>query len=178
VAYFGLYAFLLGAGSTWGDRKSCNPRRLRGKATRSSNNSLASGDTYTRSLLSLKNKVAIVTGGNRRIGAAIVLELAKQGANIVIDYVAHPQSTVEIGKQVAGLGDQAPGVEADVSKVAELQRLVDATVKRFGRLDVLVNNAGIETRTNVLDTTEAQFDKVMSINLKVHFSRRRLRPSR
>jgi glucose 1-dehydrogenase len=71
-----------------------------------------------------------VTGGNRGIGAAIVLERAKQGANIVIDYVAHPQSTVEIEKQVTGLGDQAPGVEADVSKVAELQRLVDATVKR------------------------------------------------
>ena len=119
--------------------------------------------------MSLKGKVAIVTGGNSGIGMAIVLELARQGASIVIDYVAHPEATEALEKQVAALGDQVIGVEADVSKVADLQRLVDATVKRFGRLDVMVNNAGVETRTSVLDTTEAQYEKVLEINLKSAF---------
>jgi glucose 1-dehydrogenase len=120
-------------------------------------------------VVSLKNKVAIVTGGNSGIGQAIVLELARQGANIVIDYVAHPEATEALGRRIAGLGDQSIGVKADVSKFADLRRLVDAAVKRFGRLDIMVNNAGIETRTSVLDTTEDQYDKVLAINLKSAF---------
>ena len=119
--------------------------------------------------MSVKGKVAIVTGGNSGIGMAIVLELARQGASLVIDYVAHPEATEALEKQVAALGDQVIGVDADVSKVADLQRLVDATVKRFGRLDVMVNNAGVETRTSVLDTTEAQYEKVLGINLRSAF---------
>ena len=119
--------------------------------------------------MSVKGKVAIVTGGNSGIGMAIVLELARQGASLVIDYVAHPEATEALEKQVAALGDQVIGVDADVSKVADLQRLVDATVERFGRLDVMVNNAGVETRTSVLDTTEAQYEKVLGINLRSAF---------
>ncbi len=119
--------------------------------------------------MSLKGKVAIVTGGNSGIGAAIVLGLARQGANIVIDYVAHPEATDELEKQVAALGDQSIGVDADVSQVAEVQKLVDAAVATFGRLDIMVNNAGVETRTSILDTTEEQYDKVLRINLKSAF---------
>jgi glucose 1-dehydrogenase len=119
--------------------------------------------------MSLKNKVAIVTGGNSGIGQAIVLELASRGASIVIDYVAHPEATEELEQQVAKLGEQSIGVDADVSKLADLQKLIDAAVKRFGRLDIMVNNAGIESRTSVLDTTEDQYDKVLAINLKSAF---------
>lgn len=119
--------------------------------------------------MSLKGKVAIVTGGNSGIGAAIVLGLARQGANIVIDYVAHPEATDELEKQVAALGGQSIGVDADVSQVAEVQKLVDAAVATFGRLDIMVNNAGVETRTSILDTTEEQYDKVLRINLKSAF---------
>jgi glucose 1-dehydrogenase len=119
--------------------------------------------------VNLKGKIAIVTGGNSGIGQSIVLELAKQGANIVIDYVCHPEATEALERQVVGLGDQAIGVKADVSKVAELQRLIDAAVKNFSRLDIMVNNAGVETRTSVLDTTEEQYDKVLAINLKSAF---------
>ncbi len=119
--------------------------------------------------MSLKGKVAIVTGGNSGIGMAIALGLAKDGANIVIDYVVHPQATDALEKQIAGMGDAAIGVDADVSKVADLQRLVDAAVAKFGRIDVMVNNAGVETRTSVLDTTEEQYEKVLSINLKSAF---------
>src|SRR5262249_42129459 len=117
----------------------------------------------------LKNKVAIVTGGNSGIGKAIVLELARQGANITVDYVSHPDATEELEKQVVALGDQVIGVDADVSKLADLQRLVAATVKAFGRLDIMVNNAGIESRTSILDTTEQQYEKVLQVNLKSAF---------
>ncbi|MEZ5827083.1 MAG: glucose 1-dehydrogenase [Hyphomicrobiales bacterium] len=119
--------------------------------------------------MSLKNKVAIVTGGNSGIGQAIVLELARQGANIVIDYVAHPDATEELERQVAALGDKCIGVDADVSQIADLQKLIDAAVSKFGHLDVMVNNAGIETRTSTLNTTEEQYDAVLKINLKSAF---------
>ena len=119
--------------------------------------------------MSLKGKVAIITGGNSGIGLSIVLELAKQGANIVIDYVCHPEAAEALEKQVTALGDQVIGVRADVSKVAELQSLIDAAVKNLGRLDIMVNNAGVETRTSVLDTTEEQYEKVLAINLKSAF---------
>ena len=119
--------------------------------------------------MSVKGKVAIVTGGNSGIGAAIVLELAKQGANVVIDYVVHPETLKEIEQKILAFGDQVIAVDADVSKVADLQKLIDAAVNQFGHLDIMVNNAGIETRTSVLDTTEQQYDKVLSINLKSAF---------
>jgi glucose 1-dehydrogenase len=119
--------------------------------------------------MSLKNKVAIVTGGNSGIGKAIALELAKQGANIVIDYVCDPEATEDLEKQIIALGDQAIGIEADVSKIGDLQKLMDAAVAQFGRVDIMVNNAGIETRTSVLETSEAQYDKVLAVNLKSAF---------
>ena len=108
-------------------------------------------------------------GGNTGIGKAIALELARQGANVAIDYISHPDATDELEKQVAALGDRAIGVEADVSKVADLERLVASNVKAFGRLDITVNNAGMETRTSVLDTTEEQYEKVLEVNLKNAF---------
>jgi len=119
--------------------------------------------------MSLKGKVAVVTGGNSGIGMAIVLALAEQDANIVIDYVTHPEATEALEKQVTALGDQVIGVDADVSKVADLQRLIGAAVEKFSRVDIMVNNAGVETRTSILDTTEQQYDKVLSINLKSAF---------
>src|SRR5215471_16684299 len=104
--------------------------------------------------MSLDGKVAIVTGGNSGIGKSIVLALAEQGANIAIDYVCNPNATEELEKQIAALGDQAIGCDADVSSVEQLQMLIDTTVKQLGRLDIMVNNAGVETRTSILDTTE------------------------
>jgi glucose 1-dehydrogenase len=119
--------------------------------------------------MSLTGKAAIVTGGNSGIGKAIALELAKQGAKVVINYVVNPTAAEEMEKQIVASGGQAIGVKADVSKVVELQAMVDACVKAFGRVDILVNNAGVETRTSVLDTTEEQYDRVLDINLKSAF---------
>lgn len=119
--------------------------------------------------MNLKGKVAIVTGGNSGIGLSIVLELARQGASVVIDYVVHPEAEAALEQQVLAMGSQAIGIKADVSKPAELQGLIDAAVAKFGRIDIMVNNAGIETRTSILETTEEQYERVMAINLKSAF---------
>ena len=117
----------------------------------------------------LQGKVAIVTGGNTGIGKAVVLALAEQGASVVIDYVSNPQATEDLERKIADLGEAATAVEADVSKIEDLQRMIDTAVSAYGRLDVMVNNAGVETRTSVLDTTEDQYEKVLDINLKSAF---------
>ncbi len=119
--------------------------------------------------MTLHGKVAIVTGGNTGIGRAVVLALAAQGANIVIDYITNEAAEHEVEQQVRDLGDRVIGVQADVSKVADLTTLVDTAVSTFGQVDIMVNNAGIETRTSVLDTTEEQYGKVLDINLKSAF---------
>jgi glucose 1-dehydrogenase len=117
----------------------------------------------------LEGKTLIVTGGNSGIGEAIVVAAAAEGANLVIDYINHPDETKDIISKIEKAGGKAVGVQADVSKVDDLGRMVSTAVDTFGRLDVLINNAGMETRTSVLDSTEADFDKVMAVNLKSAF---------
>jgi glucose 1-dehydrogenase len=117
----------------------------------------------------LDGKTLIVTGGNSGIGAAIATAAAAEGANVVIDYVVHPDETKDLITRIEGAGGHAVGVQADVSRPAELQRMVQTAVGSFGRLDVLVNNAGIETRTSILDTTEEDYQRVLDVNLKSAF---------
>lgn len=119
--------------------------------------------------MGLESKVAIVTGGTSGIGRSIVLELARQGASMVINYRSHPEAAAALAEQVRALGGRVIGVQADVSQLADLQALFAAAVKEFGRVDVMVNNAGVETRTSILDTTEEQYDRVLAINLKSAF---------
>ena len=117
----------------------------------------------------LQGKTIVVTGGNSGIGEAIVLAAAAEGANVVIDYVAHPEETAALIAKVEAAGGHAVGVQADVSQAADLHQMITAAVDHYGRLDVLINNAGIETRTSLLETTEADFDKVMNVNLRSAF---------
>ncbi len=114
----------------------------------------------------LQGKVAIVTGGNSGIGKSIVEYLAELGANVVIDYRSHPEATEELEEEIGAYGGSSYGVQADVGKLEDLQRLVDTAVSKYGRLDIMVNNAGIETRTSILDTTPDDFDKVLNVNLR------------
>ncbi len=117
----------------------------------------------------LQGKSIVVTGANSGIGASIVLAAAAEGANVVIDYVAHPEETTALIARVEEAGGHAVGVQADVTVAADLHRMVAMAIDTYGRLDVLVNNAGIETRASLLETTEVDFDKVMAVNLKSAF---------
>ena len=119
--------------------------------------------------MSLENKAAIVTGSDSGIGRAIAIELARQGAAVTINYHKNADAAEAAKQEIETAGGKAHVVQADVSSVADIQRLVDETVKAFGRLDILVNNAGMETRTSTLDTTEHQFDMVIAIDLKSAF---------
>ena len=119
--------------------------------------------------MSLQQKVAIVTGGDSGIGRAIAVALAADGAAVTINYNRNQAAAEEVRQQIEQAGGRALVQQADVASVAALQTLVDATVKAFGRLDIMVNNAGMETRTSVLDSSEQDFDRVISINLKGAF---------
>lgn len=114
----------------------------------------------------LHDKTVVVTGGNTGIGAAIAEACGAAGANVVIDYVAHPELNDDIVEEIEGSGGDAIAVKDDVSVVARVQDLVSRAVAEYGRLDVYVNNAGIETRQSLLDTTEADFDRVLDIDVK------------
>jgi len=117
----------------------------------------------------LEGKTMVVTGANSGIGEAIVVAAAAEGANVVIDYVAHPDQTKEIIDRIESAGGHATGVQADVTRADDLRRMIATAISTYGRLDVLVNNAGIETRQSLLETEEADFDKVMAVNLKSAF---------
>src|SRR5487761_2346878 len=118
----------------------------------------------------LAGKTVIVTGGAIGIGAAIATSAALAGAKVIVDYVVSPEQALAFAATLAS--EDAGSVEAfdaDVSKVDQVEALVAEAVRRYGRLDVLVNNAGIETRQSLLDTTEANYDKVLGIDLKGAF---------
>ena len=119
----------------------------------------------------LAGRVVIVTGGATGIGAAIATSAARAGAKVIVDYVVSPEDAQAFAEKLEGL--DVPGsveaFEADVSNVDQVQALVAEAVRRYGRLDVLVNNAGIETRHSLLETTEADYDKVLGIDLKGAF---------
>jgi glucose 1-dehydrogenase len=117
----------------------------------------------------LEDKVVVVTGGNSGIGAAICEVAGREGAKVVVDYVARPQDAQAVDDEITRDGSDAISVDADVSKLEDLHRLVEAAVTAYGRIDVWVNNAGIETRTSLLDTDEEAYDRVLAINLKSAF---------
>ena len=117
----------------------------------------------------LENKVAIITGGDSGIGRAITLALAAEGAAVTINYNRNQAAAEEVRAQVEASGGKALVAQANVGTVAEVQRLVEQTVQQFGRLDIMVNNAGLETRTSVLESSEHDFDLVLAVNLKGAF---------
>ncbi|MFL5688516.1 MAG: SDR family oxidoreductase [Chloroflexota bacterium] len=119
--------------------------------------------------MSLDGKAAIVTGSSSGIGRAIALEFARQGASVTINYHTGAAEADEVKSRIEASGGRAQIIQADVSRVADIAKLVDGTVSAFGRLDILVNNAGMETRTSTLETTEDQFDTVIAVDLKSAF---------
>src|SRR4029453_11753341 len=116
-----------------------------------------------------QGRVAIVTGGDSGIGHAISLELGRQGASVTVNYHKDEAAANATVDAIQAAGGRAQAVQGDVSSVADIQRLLDAAVSAYGRPHVMVNNAGMETRTSTLDTTEHQFDMVIGVDLKSAF---------
>lgn len=117
------------------------------------------------------NRVAIVTGASRGIGRGIALELARGGYALVVNYAGNEAAARETAAACIAFGPPAEICQADVSQPVDRERLLTFTRERFGRLDLLVNNAGITSpgRADILDATEESFDKVIGVNLKGPF---------
>ncbi len=117
----------------------------------------------------LKDKVAIVTGASRGIGRAVAIRLAAEGARVVVNYVASEAAAREVVSQIEAAGGAALAYRADVGRKAEVDAMVAEVVERFGRVDVLVNNAGICPFSDFLDIGEELWDRVQDTNLKGTF---------
>lgn len=118
----------------------------------------------------LAGKVAVVTGSSQGIGKGIAIRLAAEGAKVVINYRSHPEGAQATLEEVQAAGGDCHlagfSVQADLGMVDDVQRLIDESVEHYGQLDILVNNAGIEKHAPFWDVTEADYDKVLDVNLK------------
>jgi len=118
----------------------------------------------------LANKVAIVTGGSRGIGRGIALELASEGARVVVNYRSDSAAANEVVALIRQQGGEASAIQADVSQMKEAQDLIKATVEAYGRLDILVNNAGTTRDMLIMMMKEEDWDAVLNTNLKSAFN--------
>ncbi|HTR41980.1 MAG TPA: SDR family oxidoreductase [Pseudomonadales bacterium] len=117
----------------------------------------------------LKGKVALVTGASRGIGRAIAERLAKAGAAVIVNYSSNPGEAEKAVDAIKTADGKAVAVQADIGKVADITRLFDEAIKHFGQLDILVNNAGVMFTKPVSETTEEDFDRIFTINVKGTF---------
>lgn len=117
----------------------------------------------------LKGKVAIVTGAGSGIGQGIAKRLGCEGVKVVVDYVGTPEGAEDTERAIKEVGGEGEIFKADVTKMADVNGLVDEAWNRFGACDILVNNAGLERKSAFWDTTEADYDLVMNVNLRGPF---------
>jgi 3-oxoacyl-[acyl-carrier protein] reductase len=120
--------------------------------------------------LGLKGKNAIVTGGSLGIGAAVALELAKEGCNVAVNYRRHDTEAKEVVRKIEEMGQQGLAVQADVSSHEDAQKMVQQVVDKWGRLDILVCNAGITWDGVIWKMSEKQWDQVITVNLKGYWN--------
>ncbi len=113
----------------------------------------------------LSQKVAIVTGAVTGIGRALAVTMAREGAAVAVDYRGHEDEANALVDELGRRGGRALAVHADVTRAEDVEQLVEQTVAAFGRLDVLVNNAGVEEKHPFLETPHAVWDKVLAVNL-------------
>ena len=114
----------------------------------------------------LGNKVAIVTGGSRGIGRAVALQLAHNGAKVVVNYAGNEQAAKEVVELITAKGGHAIAVQADVANADSVDQMVKQAIDAFGRIDILVNNAGITRDTLLMRMKEDDWDAVLDTNLK------------
>ncbi|MBM3803694.1 MAG: 3-ketoacyl-ACP reductase [Acidimicrobiia bacterium] len=117
------------------------------------------------------NRVALVTGASRGIGKAIALALAQNGLDVMINFASQHDAAAQVQKEAARFGVRAELLQADIGHTADHPRVMEALAEKFGRLDVLVNNAGVapKVREDLLAASEESFDRLMRINLRGPF---------
>lgn len=118
----------------------------------------------------LNGKVVLVTGASRGIGAIIAMELAKAGVKVIINYARGKDAAEQVANNIKIQGGDAIILQADVSKSNEVKNLFDAAISHYGRIDVLVNNAGIMINSLIKDTTDEAFSKQFDVNVKGVFN--------
>jgi glucose 1-dehydrogenase len=117
----------------------------------------------------LKDQVAIITGASRGIGRALAKGLAREGARIVVNHPPWIPSDDEIVREITSAGGQAVAVQADISELSQHGRLISTALEQFGRLDILINNAGVEFREPFLTTDPSVWDATMEVNLRAPY---------
>ncbi|CAC9974064.1 SDR family oxidoreductase [Flavobacterium panici] len=118
----------------------------------------------------LKDKVVLITGSSRGIGAAIALKVSQAGAKVIINYAGGKEPAEKLAQEINFNGGQALAIKADVSNSAEVKNLFDESIAHFGKIDVLINNAGIMITKLIKDTTDEDFDRHFNINVKGTFN--------
>lgn len=115
-----------------------------------------------------ENRKALVTGGSRGIGRAIAIALARAGYDVAVNFARNQSAAEEVKREIEDAGRKAHLIQADISSPDDRQRLVDQAIGSMGRIDLLVNNAGVapEVRADILDASEQSFDRMIGINLK------------
>ncbi len=121
-------------------------------------------------MMNSERKTAFITGASRGIGRAIALRLAKDGFNIVVNYSKSEKSAEEVVNEVKKYGVDAMAVKCDVSQYEDVEKAIDEIVKKFGNIDVVVNNAGITKDNLILKMSESDWDEVIDVNLKGTFN--------
>jgi glucose 1-dehydrogenase len=116
-------------------------------------------------MLRLENKVAAITGSSRGIGKAIALAFAGEGAAVAVDYRSHQDEAQEVVEEIESSGGRSIALEADVSEQDDVRGLIRETVRKFGRLDIMVNNAGVEEKMPFLETPFEVYERVVAVNL-------------